>query len=117
MIRNDDLKSTTIGDQLRRAGIPRRDFLKFCTELMIVAPIGLAITKKAWAGEVAADLLKAQRPMRVLTYYQMESVDYITGESFSVALGNGDQMPVSVLTVTYFSPRSNAKRLTDSPAA
>jgi hypothetical protein len=47
----------------------------------------------------------------------MESVDYITGESFSVALGNGDQMPVSVLTVTYFSPRSNARRLTDSPAA
>jgi hypothetical protein len=62
-------------------------------------------------------LLKAQRPMRVLTYYQMESVDYITGESFSVALGNGALPPVSVLTVTYFSPRSSAKRLTDSPAA
>jgi hypothetical protein len=47
----------------------------------------------------------------------MENVDYITGESFSVALGNGDLEPVSVLTVTYFSPRASAQRLTDSPAA
>jgi PAS domain len=62
-------------------------------------------------------LLRAKRPMRVLTYYQMENVDYITGESFSVALGNAEQEPVSVLTVTYFSPRASARRLTDSPAA
>ena len=75
-----------------------------------------ADTVEAWNTGYFA-LLRAQRPMRVLTYYQMESVDYITGESFSVALGNGDQSPVSVLTVTYFSARSNAKRLTDSPAA
>ncbi len=70
---------------------------------------------EAWNTGYAA-LLLAKRPMRVLTYYQMATVDYITGESFSVALGNGDQSPVSVLTVTYFSPRSSAHRLTDSPA-
>ncbi len=71
MVRNDDQNKTgTIGEQLRRAGIPRRDFLKFCTELMIVAPIGLAITKKAWAGEVAADLLKAQRPPVIWLHFQ-----------------------------------------------
>ena len=70
MVRNDDRKTTTIGEQLRRSGIPRRDFLKFCTELMIVAPIGLSITKKAWAGEVAADLLKAQRPPVIWLHFQ-----------------------------------------------
>jgi hydrogenase small subunit len=70
MVRNEDNKTTTIGEQLRRAGIPRRDFLKFCTELMIVAPIGLSITKKAWAGEVAADLLKAQRPPVIWLHFQ-----------------------------------------------
>ena len=73
-------------------------------------------TVDAWNTGYLA-LLKARRPMRVLTYYQMESVDYITGESFSVALGNGELEPVSVLTVTYFSPRQSAHRLTDNPAA
>jgi hypothetical protein len=62
-------------------------------------------------------VLKARRPIRTLTYFQMESVDYITGENFSVALGNGDQESTNVLTVTYFSPRASAQRLTDSPAA
>lgn len=62
-------------------------------------------------------LLLAKRPLRTLTYFQMASVDYITGENFSVALGNGDKDPVSVLTVTYFSPRASAHKLTDSPAA
>ncbi len=70
MVRNDENTTSTIGEQLRRAGIPRRDFLKFCTELMIVAPIGLSITKKAWAGEVAADLLKAQRPPVIWLHFQ-----------------------------------------------
>jgi hypothetical protein len=69
---------------------------------------------EAWNTGYAA-LLAAKQPMRVITYYQMESADYITGESFSVALGNGDAMPVSVLTVTYFSPRSGSRNLTDSP--
>ena len=54
-------------------------------------------------------LLRAKRPMRVLTYYQMETVDYITGAIFSVALGNGEQEPgKNVLTVTYFSPARRA---------
>ena len=37
---------------------------------MIVAPIGLSITKKAWAGEVAADLLQAQRPPVIWLHFQ-----------------------------------------------
>lgn len=60
---------------------------------------------EAWNAGYDA-LLAARRPVRVLTYYQMPSVDYLTGESFSVPLGNGDAMPTSVLTVTYFRPRA-----------
>jgi hypothetical protein len=51
-------------------------------------------------------LLKAKKPVRVLTFYQMPSVDYLTGESFSVPLGNPGGTPTSVLTVTYFRPRA-----------
>ena len=54
--------SLTIGEQLRRAGVSRRDFLKFCTELMIAAPVGLALTQKSWAGEVAAEIANLRRP-------------------------------------------------------
>lgn len=60
----------TIGQQLRRAGIPRRDFLKFCTELMIAAPVGLALTNKSWAGEVAEELAGLRRPSVVWLHFQ-----------------------------------------------
>ncbi len=66
----DQQEALTIGEQLRKAGIPRRDFLEFCTKLMIAAPIGLAITKKAWAGEVAAELEKVRRPSVVWLQFQ-----------------------------------------------
>ena len=63
MVANADQdQALTIGEQLRKAGIQRRDFLEFCTKLMIAAPIGLAITKQAWAGEVAAELEKVESP-------------------------------------------------------
>jgi hydrogenase small subunit len=68
--RDDRNEPLTIGEQLRRAGIPRRDFLKFCTELMIAAPIGLSITKHAWAGEVAQELAKMSRPSVVWLHFQ-----------------------------------------------
>jgi hypothetical protein len=60
---------------------------------------------EAWNAGYDA-LLAARKPVRVLTYYQMPSVDYLTGESFSVPLGNGGAPPASVLTVTYFRPRA-----------
>lgn len=66
----DQQETLTIGEQLRKAGIPRRDFLEFCTKLMIAAPIGLAITKQAWAGEVAAELEKVRRPSVVWLEFQ-----------------------------------------------
>ncbi len=70
MVSSEDQKALTIGEQLRRAGIPRRDFLEFCTKLMIAAPIGLAVTKHAWAGEVAQELAKLRRPSVVWLHFQ-----------------------------------------------
>src|SRR5271166_4122050 len=67
---SNQTKELTIGEQLKRAGIPRRQFLKFCTELMIAAPIGLAITNKSWAGEVAQEIAGLQRPSVVWLHFQ-----------------------------------------------
>jgi hydrogenase small subunit len=66
----DGKEALTIGEQLKKAGVDRRDFLEFCTKLMIAAPIGLAITKQAWAGEVAAELEKVRRPSVVWLHFQ-----------------------------------------------
>jgi hydrogenase small subunit len=66
----DGKEMLTIGEQLNKSGIPRRDFLEFCTKLMIAAPIGLAITKQAWAGEVADELAKVRRPSVVWLEFQ-----------------------------------------------
>ncbi len=67
---DDHATPLTIGEQLKRAGVPRRDFLKFCTELMIAAPIGLALTKKSWAGEVAEEIARMPRPSVVWLHFQ-----------------------------------------------
>jgi hydrogenase small subunit len=63
-------KAPTIGEQLEKAGVSRRDFVEFCTKLMIAAPVGLAITKQAWAGEVAKEVAKLQRPSVVWLEFQ-----------------------------------------------
>jgi hydrogenase small subunit len=63
-------KALTVGEQLKRAGVPRRDFLKFCTQLMIAAPVGLALTNKSWAGEVAQEIARLQRPSVVWLHFQ-----------------------------------------------
>lgn len=36
----------TIDERLMRCGISRRDFVKFCSSLMIAAPFGLTIADK-----------------------------------------------------------------------
>lgn len=71
MVANADHKEAlTIGESLRLAGIPRRDFIKFCGKLMIAAPAGLAITKYAWAEDMANDLAKVKRPSVVWLHFQ-----------------------------------------------
>jgi len=67
---DDRDRPVTIGEQLKAAGIPRRDFIKFCTQLMIVAPVGLALTNKSWAGEVAEEIASLRRPSVVWLHFQ-----------------------------------------------
>lgn len=66
----DGKEILTIGEQLDKSGVARRDFLEFCTKLMIAAPVGLAITRNAWAGEVAKEIAKLQRPSVVWLEFQ-----------------------------------------------
>lgn len=60
----------TIGEHLRRCGVQRRDFLKFCTHLMVAAPYGLGLTDKATAQEVAKNVAAARRPSVVWLHFQ-----------------------------------------------
>jgi len=52
----------SIAARLERAGVSRRNFLTFCGKLMVVAPVGLAITNHLSPEGVAAELGKARRP-------------------------------------------------------
>jgi hydrogenase small subunit len=60
----------TIEEQLRRAGVSRRDFLNFCGKLMVVAPAGLAITSQLSPQAVAAEIGKARRPSVIWLHMQ-----------------------------------------------
>jgi hydrogenase small subunit len=60
----------TIEEQLRRAGVSRRDFLNFCGKLMVVAPAGLAITNHLSPQAVAAEIGKARRPSVIWLHMQ-----------------------------------------------
>ena len=61
---------TTVATHLKRCGVPRREFLQFCTQLMVAAPWGLAITEKATAQEVAKEIGKARRPSVIWLHFQ-----------------------------------------------
>jgi hydrogenase small subunit len=60
----------TIAQQIAGAGISRRRFLEFCTELMVAAPYGLTITDKATAQEVAREIGKSRRPSVIWLHFQ-----------------------------------------------
>jgi hydrogenase small subunit len=60
----------TIDEQLKRAGVSRRDFINFCGKLMIVAPAGLAITNHLSPQAVAAEIGKARRPSVIWLHMQ-----------------------------------------------
>jgi hydrogenase small subunit len=60
----------TIDQALKRARVPRRSFLKLCTQLMIAAPFGLSLTDRAYAGQVATEIGKARRPSVVWLHFQ-----------------------------------------------
>jgi hydrogenase small subunit len=62
--------NTTVAAHLKRCGVSRRDFLRFCTQLMVAAPWGLAITAKATATEVAREIGQTRRPSVIWLHFQ-----------------------------------------------
>ncbi len=60
----------TIASHLKRSGVSRRDFIQLCTSLMAASPIGLAITEKANAYEVASAVGQLKRPSVVWLHFQ-----------------------------------------------
>ncbi len=63
-------ESETIGEHLVRCGVSRREFLEFCATLMVAAPVGLALTSKARAAEVARAVAQARRPSVIWLHMQ-----------------------------------------------
>lgn len=55
-------KTGTIAEHLERSGVNRRDFITFCSKLMVTAPFGLALTNFLDVEAVAAEIGAARRP-------------------------------------------------------
>ena len=55
-------KTETISEHLERCGVSRRDFIGFCSKLMVAAPFGLAVTNFLDVEAVAAEIGAARRP-------------------------------------------------------
>ena len=62
--------SRTIREQLELAGVSRRNFLTFCGKLVVVAPVGLAITSRLTPEAVASTIGKARRPSVIWLHMQ-----------------------------------------------
>jgi hydrogenase small subunit len=60
----------TIAQHLRDCGVSRRNFLQLCTALMVTAPVGLALTEKGTALQIAQAIGKAKRPSVVWLHFQ-----------------------------------------------
>jgi hypothetical protein len=60
MANKNGISKPSIEEHLRECGVSRRSFLQLCTSLMVTAPVGLALTQKATALQVAAALGKAK---------------------------------------------------------
>lgn len=63
-------RKDTIEAQLERSGVRRRDFLGFCSRLMVAAPFGLALTSKMTPEAVAAEVAAAKRPSVIWLHFQ-----------------------------------------------
>jgi hydrogenase small subunit len=63
-------QSPTSEQHLKECGVSRRSFLQLCTALMVTAPVGLGVTSKANALEVAQTIGKAKRPSVIWLHFQ-----------------------------------------------
>jgi hydrogenase small subunit len=60
----------TIAERIEASGISRRKFIEFCGMLMAAAPVGLSLTSKASAEQVADRVGKAKRPSVIWLHFQ-----------------------------------------------
>ncbi len=60
----------TIGTHLKKSGVSRRNFLQLCSKIIVAAPIGLSLTHKATAAQVARIVGKARRPSVIWLHFQ-----------------------------------------------
>jgi NADH ubiquinone oxidoreductase, 20 Kd subunit len=63
-------QSPTIEQHLKQCGVSRRSFLQLCAALMVTAPVGLGLTSKATAQEIAKIVGKARRPSVIWLHFQ-----------------------------------------------
>ena len=61
--------SRTIAEQLRTAGVSRRNFMNLCGKLAVAAPVGLALTRLS-PGAMAATIGRARRPSVIWLHIQ-----------------------------------------------
>src|SRR6201987_4308243 len=60
----------TIAAHLKKSGVSRRNFLQLCSKIIVAAPVGLALTHKATAAQVAKLVGKARRPSVIWLHFQ-----------------------------------------------
>ena len=60
----------TIAAHLKKSGVSRRNFLQLCSKIIVAAPVGLALTHKATAAQVAKLVGKAKRPSVIWLHFQ-----------------------------------------------
>src|SRR5579864_7994595 len=63
-------KRETIAAHLKKSGVSRRSFLQLCSTLIVAAPVGLSLTSKATAAQVARMVGKARRPSVIWLHFQ-----------------------------------------------
>ena len=60
----------TIAAHLKKCGVSRRSFLQLCSTLMVTAPVGLSLTSRATAAQIAKIVGKARRPSVIWLHFQ-----------------------------------------------
>src|ERR1700745_3370730 len=60
----------TIAAHLKKSGVSRRSFLQLCSKIMVVAPVGLALSHKATAAQITKLVGKARRPSVIWLHFQ-----------------------------------------------
>src|SRR5208282_2477719 len=60
----------SIAAHLKKSGVSRRSFLQLCSTLIVAAPVGLSLTSRATAAQVAKLVGKARRPSVIWLHFQ-----------------------------------------------